>query len=355
MRIVGSVYFAVAATAPDVGATPSARLVYLRNAGTESCPDETSIRGAVVARLGYDPFFLGASETMFMEISRDKDRFVARIKLVDENNIVRGTRELAQVGSCEGMIDAMALSMSIAIDPNSLTRRPPRKATPTPDPDEASSSQAPEPPATPTTSPVADETEVAKPKSSNATTPAAPSPTVMKVAASRNVALELLLTSSLWFGAGLGPSLGGEAGGRLHWTKPGLSPSRVGLSIGASLRGDAPSSRTMGAVVLSSWFLGGALNACGHFGIVSACGVGTVGRLAASSTANNGRNDAIVHPLVGASVGLEVPISASVRLLARALGNYALFRQNILLNETAVYEVPRFSAGFQVGVLVRMR
>jgi hypothetical protein len=76
-------------------ASPSARLVYLREPSAESCPDERSVRGAVAARLGYDPFFPNAPETMFIEITSVRGQYRARVKLVDGDNVVRGTREIA--------------------------------------------------------------------------------------------------------------------------------------------------------------------------------------------------------------------------------------------------------------------
>jgi hypothetical protein len=46
-------------------ATPSARLVYSRGHGAESCPDEHALREAVAARVGYDPFFPRWSALLF--------------------------------------------------------------------------------------------------------------------------------------------------------------------------------------------------------------------------------------------------------------------------------------------------
>ena len=128
-------------------AAPSARLVYLRNPGAESCPDDQAIRSAVSVRLGYDPFLAFAPATLFAEISKVGREYRARIKLVDDNNVVRGTRELAYEGeNCADIIDTMALSMSIAIDPTSLMRRPEPAASPPGGPPTATATAtAPEP------------------------------------------------------------------------------------------------------------------------------------------------------------------------------------------------------------------
>ncbi len=45
-------------------AAASSRLVYGRGPGTENCPNEAVFRQAVVARVGYDPFFPWAELTV---------------------------------------------------------------------------------------------------------------------------------------------------------------------------------------------------------------------------------------------------------------------------------------------------
>src|SRR5262249_33053485 len=102
-------------------ATPSARLVYARDADSENCPDEGALRSAVASRLGYDPFFPYAKATLFAEIERVGTTYRARVRLVDDGNIVRGARDLMHgTARCADLVDAMALTMSIAIDPRSL-------------------------------------------------------------------------------------------------------------------------------------------------------------------------------------------------------------------------------------------
>jgi hypothetical protein len=99
-------------------ASPSARLVYIRGPGTETCPDEAAIRAAVAARLGYDPFFRSAPSTMTVELSMAGDTYRARIQLVDENGTVRGVRELAQAGPRGSpIIYTVCFTITIAIYP----------------------------------------------------------------------------------------------------------------------------------------------------------------------------------------------------------------------------------------------
>lgn len=56
--------------AREASASPSARLLYVRNVGAEGCPDESALRKSVAARLGYDPFFPWATTTVLATIDR---------------------------------------------------------------------------------------------------------------------------------------------------------------------------------------------------------------------------------------------------------------------------------------------
>jgi hypothetical protein len=111
------------ATSRTASASPTSRLVYVRGAGAESCPDEPSMRRAVATRLGYDPFRPHASTTLTAEVRREGSTFRGRVRLVDDAGVERGARELESTASdCSDLTAAMALSMSIAIDPLSVMR-----------------------------------------------------------------------------------------------------------------------------------------------------------------------------------------------------------------------------------------
>ena len=81
-------------------AASSARFIYLRGQGTESCPAESEVREAVQTRLGYDPFSSYAASTMFAEVTTVSGGFSANLKLVDAANVVRGDRVLRVQGRC---------------------------------------------------------------------------------------------------------------------------------------------------------------------------------------------------------------------------------------------------------------
>lgn len=310
-------------------ASPSARLIYVRNGGTESCPDENAVRSAVAARLGYDPFFPHAAETMFIELSKEKSGYRARVKLVDDKSNVRGTREIAERGSsCSGMIDTLAISISIAIDPDSLTRAP---------------SSAPAPAIEPTPN------EPAAPAPSEEPAPAMPAApreeqTAPRTATPSSLHVEALFAPAVWISSGPPLAVGAELGARLRWPA---------VSVGLELRGDAPASRVVRNVDVTLGFFGGSFVACGHSTIFFACARATLGALTATSNASASRDDSTLRLLTGASVGTEIPVGASFQLLARAIGNVALGDQTIVLNRANVYDLPRLSAALEVGGVVR--
>ncbi|MGH7434358.1 MAG: hypothetical protein ACRENE_01645, partial [Polyangiaceae bacterium] len=101
------------AVASPAGAAASARLVYVRGPGAEQCPGEPAVRAAVSVRLGYDPFFAWAHDTLFAEITRTEGTFHVELKLVDDSNMLRGARQIAMAGSdCSAAIDAAGLTIS---------------------------------------------------------------------------------------------------------------------------------------------------------------------------------------------------------------------------------------------------
>jgi hypothetical protein len=107
--------------APRALATTSAHLVYVRGPGAEECPGEHAVRAAVGARLGYDPFFAWARDTLFTEITRTDGEFHVDLKLVDDRNMLRGARQISVTATdCAAAIDAIGLTISLTIDPSSL-------------------------------------------------------------------------------------------------------------------------------------------------------------------------------------------------------------------------------------------
>jgi len=122
-------------------ASPVARFIYVRGLGAEACPDEDTMKAAVSARLGYDPFRVVAKTTLTAQIARENGVFRGHVKLVDEAGQERGARSLeSRSDDCKDLGEALALSMSIALDPLSVlapaTPKPPEPPPPEPPPPE---------------------------------------------------------------------------------------------------------------------------------------------------------------------------------------------------------------------------
>lgn len=276
----------VAASAP---AAPSARLVYVRDADAQSCPDETALRSAVAARLGYDPFLLHARSTMFAAIRRERSGYTAAIKLIDENNIVRGARELRHTGEqCAELVDLMALSMSIAIDPLSLARpRSPPEAAPPSQPAEPASA--------------APQTALTEPAVATRADGEIREPGPLE-----QLHLDLGLGPALAVGSAPAPALGARLAGGLH---------RGRLGAFAELRGDLPASREIGRATVRTSVVGGSLGACYEAGVVFGCVVGSVGALsAAGAGVSEPRTSRAIYGSLGVRVGAELRLTAALAL-----------------------------------------
>jgi hypothetical protein len=334
-RHVSLLAVAGALRAASVDAAPSARLVYLRNPGAETCPDADAIRSAVAARLGYDPFVAYASATMFAEVSKEGASFRARIKLVDENNVVRGTRDLVQEGpACTALIDTMALSMSIAIDPYSLTRGP---QPPPPESNATSPSPTANPTPTPTPTPTPSLTPSLTPTPTPSPTPIPPSPSPWH--------LDAGLGPTAWIGAAPAMSLGGAAFVRPRWNW---------LSV--ALEGDVnlPASQDLHPAVVETSLLLGQIVPCAHVGWFGACGLASLGSVHATSRNVTAPRDASAfYAALGLRALVEIPVRASLRVWLGVDGRFPLRVHRLELDGQAVYTLPAVSAGVGAGASVR--
>jgi len=118
MRACGlAVVIACVSVATPVLASPSAKLVYVRGAGAETCPEESELRKAVAVRIGYDPFFPVAQKTVIAQVSRTTQGYRAHVQIVADDGKVRGERDLATKGQdCNELVGATALAISVALD-----------------------------------------------------------------------------------------------------------------------------------------------------------------------------------------------------------------------------------------------
>jgi hypothetical protein len=121
----------VPARARAQAATPAARLLYTQGQGAEACIDAAALREAVTMRLGYDPFRADAPATVEARVAATAKGLRADVRLFDAAGALVGERELSSPGTdCAALGNALTLTISILVDPRSLTRTP--SAAPSP-------------------------------------------------------------------------------------------------------------------------------------------------------------------------------------------------------------------------------
>jgi hypothetical protein len=283
------------AAAGDAGGSPSARLVYARAPDASSCPDEATLRNAVAARLGYDPFFPWARQTVLVQVWRENRRYRARLQLVDQESLTHGTRDLASdQPTCAELFDAAALAISIAMDSLPKDEAPPASAPqPTPAPESAPlPSSAPAPPSAPFASGPASEPA---PALTPASTPAPASPAGVSFA----VGVDALGV----VGAEPGPTAAFAAFAGLR-----SRAASAYVEVRADVPSDTASAAGPGRVQAGSYQV--ALVSCVNYGQASLCAVGAAGVLRGNSTGvTNPASDS--GPLVsaGARVMYDWPLS----------------------------------------------
>lgn len=300
-------------------AAPSARLVYGRAPGADSCPDEAALRNAVSARIGYDPFFPYATRTVVLTIQASDEKLTARVELVENERT--NVRELSTAqGSCGELLESAALAIAIAIDPRALVA----PSAPTSEPNAAPSAPSPE---------VAAEDIEAKPTTElpptaeqpRTSAPPAPRPHLRAAVGPR-------LAAGLQPGAAAGVAVAGA----LVWSRVSL-----GLEVESYLPtfASAPSgSRVRG------WLVDGALVPCLRVSPMSFCGVVRVGRFeGAGERVLDPRTDASLFLAAGARAGVEVAVSSHMRLHLDGEIHGNLARATLAVGPETVWRAPSVS------------
>lgn len=106
-------------------APPRAHLTYDRG-DQDACPDVDAIEDAVSARLGYVPFVDDAPLHIDVELRRAGRARRASLRVTGADGAPLGERTVESSGTgCDELARALALAISVAIDPLSLTRGAP--------------------------------------------------------------------------------------------------------------------------------------------------------------------------------------------------------------------------------------
>ncbi len=274
-------------------ASPQARLVYGRAEGAEVCPDENALRRAVAARIGYDPFFPTSARTVVVTIVARGGRFAAHVQLIDDEAHAQGARVLESSGrDCTSLFDTVALTVSIAIDPQALARPsvpPPPVVAATPPL-----------PASPTPLPVTPLDDPPHDSGDWRPLPPADIPRARLGASARS-------SIGLAPGAAFGFAIGGFA----VWRH---------ASLGAEASIDLPATKHVSSSEsVSAWLFAGTLVPCIRLAPMSLCALASVGRFAGSADGvTSPQPRAALFLGFGARVGVDLPLSDHVAFGAHA-------------------------------------
>jgi hypothetical protein len=322
---------------PDQPAPPAprsratVRLTYSQPAG-DACPDERALRGAVAARLGYDP---GAAPgepapTLRVTIVRQAGGFVARAEIRDAAGRLTWERPALTDMDCRHLVDVLGLTLAIALDPG------------------ATGSEPPAPAASP---PIVPELPPATPAPESPPTPPAPSarPQV-RLGIRAGLAVATLPRPSATMAADFG----------VVWPY---------FSIAIEARADLPVTADVdhGARIHAS-ILAASLVPCGRWRWLVACGVVSVGALRlAGVTAGVPANEwtssegSAAYFAAGPRLALEWPIPSLPLLALQAAGEVLVTVHPVAATRTpdggkmpeAVWTTPPFAGSLGAGVAVR--
>lgn len=305
-------HFPARADAPRVS-----KLTY--TARGRDCPDESSFRALVVARIGRDPFVDGAEDAVAVEL--ESNATASRGKLV----VTRASKPPAErrftegPSACEALTEAIATAAALAIDPVAATSpKPPPPPTPQEPPPPAS---APPPPA--------DARERPPPPSPPPETPA-------RLAVHAN-----MITS--W---GLAPSatLGGEAGVGVRYGAFALFAEGRGETQVAGSRGS-------GGDRIEATVLAGGIAPCGHVRAFFAC-------LPLRLGAMQGRAPDVLLPSLGSSfaawiaprAGLWANLGGGFALVSMLELVVPLVRTTLVIDGRPAWTAPSLGGAFALGV-----
>lgn len=119
--VLGLAAASAVSSAGAQGERPTATFSYERARGAERCPESSEVEEAVAARLGYVPFRPGAELHVVARIESDPRGLLATVEVLDaEGRSVGGRTIRSRTRDCEELSRALALAVSVAIDPMSL-------------------------------------------------------------------------------------------------------------------------------------------------------------------------------------------------------------------------------------------
>ena len=301
-----------------------ATLTYGVAPGIDGCFEASELKDAVAARLGYVPFADQATLAIRAQVRRAGSGLSAELKVNDGSG--ESTRQLGSATrDCGELSRALALAISVAIDPMSLMRAPspppaePEPAAPPPPP--AAASSPPEP----------------APASATQATPAAPPPTppsqpVRGAELDSRVRLRVLVT-----GHAALLTLPGVSGG----ASLGLGVRRRALWLDGEFRYDFPGSAEpeSGPGQVKARLFGGTLGVCHGNLKLGLCALGLLARVnAEGSEVAEPKQASSLLLGVGARASLELPLSEALFFRAHFDALYCATPWRLELRGQSVWE-----------------
>ncbi|HEX2671442.1 MAG TPA: hypothetical protein VHM25_11250 [Polyangiaceae bacterium] len=310
---------------------PSSRLVYVRGPGAENCPDRDSVREAVKKRLGYDPFFPNSDKTIIARVVREADKLRGEVELVDEHGTQAGKREFsAEQGQCDQLVHAMALSISIAIDPKSAETYGQGPAdAPAPNPAEKALDSPPEPEPAPTP------------------------PTPVLPSESPRTALRAQPSAKKWlWSAGLGATVQFGSMPEAALGATAFAALRTGAwSLALEGELDAPVTSEQQGVELRNKSGALKLLPCGHWRLLKACQLTVLRWLTATGKAS-GLGGTAGSLALGARVGFELPLSPTFGALAYGDLLLTPLPVSLVSEQSELWKTPIVSGGLGIAAVV---
>ena len=321
---------------------PVARLTFERAAGADRCVDEEALRERVAARLGRDPFVDEAPLAIDVRVAAAEEGtqggFVAMIALTDARDARETHREITSTRpDCADLGDALALAVSLAVDPASLLR-PAGAATTEP-------TEAPAADASPTPEP-ATPTESAAPAVAQ---PAAEAPVARDFHEEPRSPLSARIGAMLLGSYGVAPNLSAglalSAGARFR-----------DVSLDVELRAEVPTEVAGDNGTVRGAPFTAALVPCGHVDVVALCGVLRAGAFYGEGVdAVESKSALSAYTAVGLRGGAEIPVTPSVDLRVIGEASTPITSVELRLGPEVVWETPPVGLSIGVGLGGRLR